>query len=78
MCGCWSLAASWISRSKRLDVDARAGFRWKDLDDYLASEPRFLGEKYVAHPTAPELSQDVVGVTDDGLEARLELDAVLL
>jgi hypothetical protein len=57
-----------------LDVDAGAHLRRQDLDHYLSRQPGLLGQEDTAHPTAPELPQDAVGIPDGVLEAGLELD----
>ena len=57
-----------------LGVDAGAHLRRQDLDDDLTRKPRLLGEEDAAHPTTPELLQDVVGVTYGSLNPGLEAD----
>jgi hypothetical protein len=55
-------------------VDADTHLGRENLDHHLTREPRLLGEEYAAHPTTPELPQDVVTLADGGLNPGLDTD----
>ena len=73
MWGCWSRAASWISRSNRSTLTPAPISGGSTLMTTWRPSAGLLGEEDAAHPAAAQLPQDAVGVPEGGLETLLQL-----
>ena len=70
MCGCWSRAASWISRRKRSGPSAAAELGVEHLERDRAVVPEVLGEVDRGHAAAAELALERVAALQRFTEWR--------
>ena len=73
MFACWSAAAVWISRSKRLTERPCASSGRQHLDGNLSLEAQLFGFEDAAHPATAKFPVQPVGVTERGLKLRAEI-----
>ena len=64
MCGCWSRAASRISRWNRSTVDAGRELGRQHLDDDSPAEARVFGDEHARHAAAAELALEAVALAE--------------
>ena len=62
MWGCWSRAASWISRWKRSGPSVRGQLGMQHLERDRAVVPEVLGQEDRGHAAAPELALEPVAL----------------
>src|SRR5262249_52138341 len=62
--------------SEPISVDSRGKLRWQPLDDDPPLEFTLLGHEDATHPPAPQLSLEVVGVTERALQALAKFGQV--
>ena len=73
MCGCWSWAASWISRRNRSTLTPAASSGRSTFTTTLRPSDVSVGEEHARHAAASELALEPVGIAKGALELLAEI-----